>query len=706
MLPFLLITRVRLSDMNTQDSADLNEACNLSTSDAVLALFQNEPALRLTFGQIASRLDGKHPDLSGAVESLVESGLLYRAAGKRYALPEELGIFSGIIRIRPSGNGFLKAGEERIEIDSRNISGALNGDTVMVRRFESRTHGNMCSGKVESVLERSRKGLSGVVRKAGRGWIIDPVDPSLPRRIPLKSESGSDISEGRIAFALLDYSGRKLRAFAAADIGSSDSPSALVDSVVLDHALPDEFSDNVLDKAAGLASEPWSIDGRIDFRDLYTITIDPVDARDFDDAISIRTVDGLRELHVHIADVALYVTGNSALDTEARLRGTSVYLPDRVIPMLPESLSNGVCSLRPLEDRPTRTVIMKFDEAGERVDFSIVPSVIRSDRRMTYEEAYEYMNGTGSDPELKDLFGILGGLSDDLDRVRDARGTLDLGSSEYRVEFASDGWPSGFRHIVSDSAHRLIENFMIEANRAVADHCMWSNLSVLFRVHDEPVEKSEERLAEQLYSLGVKLPGGRIHNTAVLRRILDGLQDSPLRDLAVEYILRSLQKAVYSPSNTGHFGLALRSYMHFTSPIRRYPDLLVHQVLSMQERGIIPAVDGDIAELASGASNSELNAERAEREADELMGLLYLSRRTGNVYDGVVTGVKRFGIFVRLAGVPAEGLAPASEIRRAGIPFNDLSGPFREGSSVKVEVVSVEPLERKLTLRPVKSGEK
>ncbi len=689
--------------MNTQDSADLNEACNSSTSDEVLALFQNEPALRLTFGQIASRLEGKHPDLSGAVESLVKSGLLHHANGKKYALPEELGLFRGTIRIYPSGNGLLKVGNERIGIDSRNISGALNSDTVMVRRFKPGTHGNVSSGKVESVLERSRKGLSGVVRKAGRGWIIDPVDPSLPRRIPLKTGSGTDISEGRIVFALLDYSGRKLRAFAAADIGSSNSPSALIDSVVLDHALPEKFSDNVLDEAAGLASEPWSLDGRIDFRDLYTITIDPVDARDFDDAISIREVDGLRELHVHIADVALYVTGNSALDTEARLRGTSVYLPDRVIPMLPESLSNGACSLRPLEDRPTRTVVMKFDETGDRVDFSIVPSVIRSDRRMTYEEAYEYLNGTGSDPELKDLFGILGGLSDDLDRVRDARGTLDLGSSEYRVEFGSDGWPSGFRRIVSDSAHRLIENFMIEANRAVADHCMWSNLSVLFRVHDEPVEKSEERLAEQLYSLGVKLPGGRVHSTAVLRRILDGLQDSPLRDLAVEYILRSLQKAVYSPSNTGHFGLALRSYMHFTSPIRRYPDLLVHQVLAMQEGGIIPSAGGDIAELASGASNCELNAERAEREADELMGLLYLSRRTGNVYDGVVTGVKRFGIFVRLAGVPAEGLAPASEIKRAGIPFNDLSGPFREGSNVKVEVVSVKPLERKLTLRPVKA---
>ena len=697
-----------VSEMNAHDSTDSSALPDSATSDSVLELFQQEPTLRLSFGQIASRLDGKHPDLSGAVESLVENGLLSRAGGKRYALPEELGLVRGIIRIRPSGKGFIYAGDDRIEIDSRNTAGALNGDTVIVRRFESRTHahGDVYRGKVESVLERSRKGLSGVVRKAGRGWIIDPVDPSLPRRIPLKTGSGSDLSEGRIVFALLDYSSRKLIAFAEADIGSSNSPSALIDSVVLDHALSVEFSDKALDEAARLASEPWSVDGRHDLRNLYTITIDPVDARDFDDAISIRKMGDYRELHVHIADVALYVAPNSALDSEARIRGTSVYLPDRVIPMLPEVLSNGACSLKPLEDRPTRTVIMKFDKAGERVDFSIVPSVIRSDRRMTYEEALEYVKGTGSDPELIDLFGIMGELSDDLDSVRDARGALDLGSSEHRVEFGSDGWPSGFRHIASDAAHRLIENFMIEANRAVADHCMWLSLSVLFRVHDEPVEKSEERLAEQLHSMGVKLPGGKIHNTAVLRRILDGFQDSPLRDLAVEYILRSLQKAVYSPMNTGHFGLALRSYMHFTSPIRRYPDLLVHQILAMQENGIIPAVDGDIAELATAASNCELNAERAERESDELMALLYLSRRTGEVYDGVVTGVKRFGIFVRLAGVPIEGLSPVSEIKKAGFPFFNSGGLYKEGSNVKVEIVSVEPLERKLTLRPVKSGEK
>ncbi|MCD4700418.1 MAG: VacB/RNase II family 3'-5' exoribonuclease [Candidatus Aegiribacteria sp.] len=672
------------------------------TLDTVLELFQCEPSSRLTFRQIAARLEGEHPDLSGAVEQLVDNGQLWPAGGGRYALPSELGISAGTIIIRADGSGFVKTPGERIEIDARNAAGSLDGDLVMVRKLETLPGEGRYRGKVETVLKRCRQGISGIARKKGRKWVIDPVNPVLPREIVLRTVSDSDISQGRLVFATLDYSGKKLAADLKKDLGSPSSPGALIDSVVLDHGLHDEFPLSVVKIAEELASEPWSLEGRKDFRDLLTVTIDPVDAKDFDDAVSLLIEDDIRILYVHIADVAHYVASGSQIDNEAELRGTSVYLPDRVLPMLPQVLSNGACSLKPDEERPTRTVVMKFDKSGERLEFTIVPSVIRSDRRMTYEEALEYLEGHGTGEELRQLFDSMGILSADLDSIRLRRGALDLGSSEYRVVFGEDGWPEGFRPVPSDRAHRMIENFMVEANRAVADHCMWSDLPVLFRVHDEPVSISEERLVRQLAQLEIALPGGKIHSPSVLKKILDNLVDSPLHDLAVEYILRSMQKAVYLPSNTGHFGLALRSYLHFTSPIRRYPDLLVHQALAMQEKGEIPVLDSSPSELAESSNASEDNAESAEREADELMAMLFLSRNIGKTFNGVVTGVKNFGVFVRLEGVPVEGLAHRSDILRASIPFTESGGPYHEGSLLRVEVLTVDPMKRKLSLKPLR----
>jgi len=248
-----------------------------------------------------------------------------------------------------------------IDIDARNASGSLDGDLVMARKLGSLPGEGHYRGKVESVIKRSRQGVSGIARKKGRNWVIDPVNPVLPREIPLRTVPDNDIKQGRLVFALLDYSGKRLAADLKKDLGSPSSPEALIDSVVLDHGFHDEFPENLLKNAEELASQPWTLEGREDFRDLFTITIDPVDAKDFDDAVSLTIENGVRTLYVHIADVAHSVTPGSLLDNEARLRGTSVYLPDRVLPMLPQVLSNGACSLKPDEDRPTRTVVMKFD---------------------------------------------------------------------------------------------------------------------------------------------------------------------------------------------------------------------------------------------------------------------------------------------------------------------------------------------------------
>ena len=668
---------------------------------AVMRLFQEQPSKRYSFNTIAAKLEGDHTDLSGAVEDLVDQGLLWPAGGGRYGLASKMGILKGRIIMRSNGSGFVKADGSRLEIDRRNSGTALDGDTVFVRKLGKLPEEGRFRGKVLEVLERRRKGLSGVARKRGGKWVIDPVDPALPRNIPLKTGPENKIGQGRLVFAELDYSGRRLSAVLKTELGTPDSPSAMLDSVVLDHGFTDAFPEEVSGEARESSGLAVTADGRTDLRDLFTVTVDPVDARDFDDAISFSKKEGLRILYVHIADVAEYVRHGSKMDLEARHRGTSVYLPDRVIPMLPEVLSNGSCSLRPDEEKLTRTVKITFGHSGIRENFEIIPSVIRSNRRMNYSEALDYLEGRGSDTELVELFEALSTLTRDLDAQRQRRGALEISSSDIKVIFDEKGYPCGFESLPADRSHRMIENFMVEANRAVADHCKWSGLPVLYRVHDDPSRRSQERLLRQLEELEVKVPRGRIHNPSVIVDLLKSLEGSPKKDLVVELVLRSMRKAVYKPINSGHYGLALDSYMHFTSPIRRYPDLLVHQALRMQEQGVIPNFDEDLCSLSEAVSASEDNAESAERDAHELMALMYLSRNIGMEVSGVVTGVERFGIFVKLEGIPVEGLAHRKEIEKSGVRFHGSGGPYRKGTVLKVRVLSSNVMDRKLSLRPV-----
>ena len=685
--------------MNPSD-VDGTDCSTPDTAGDILALFAKKANRRLSIDDIRKLLPGEHPDIAGVLELLLSRGILWRVRKGRYALSEELGIESGRLRVRPGGSGFVFLGKrERIQIDSRDLGTALDGDIVLVRRL-SQLSSEEYRGKIERVLSRSRSGVSGITRGAGPGWVICPLDPRLPDRIRLRT-GGRKVEAGRIVFADLDYSGKGgVTAVLRRTIGDPSSPAALVDSVVADSGVPTVFPKPVLEEAqdASMTSGETTAD-RDDFRNLLTITVDPADARDFDDAVSLETNDeGDYVLGVHIADVAAYVPPGSLLDREAALRGTSVYLPDRVIPMLPEVLSNGSCSLRPGEDRLTRSVVITFDRKGNRKEFSIIRSVIRSAYRLSYGEVLGIIEGrTECDSRLGDLIMRLDSLSNLLEEERKSRGALDLGSQEYRAIFGEDGWPEGFEVVPDDRSHRLIENFMIEANRAVADYCGWVHLTALYRVHGDPSSESIDELRIALASLGIDLHGRRSVHSGELNRILQSVADSPALPLVRDLILRSMQKAVYSPCNDGHYGLALDSYLHFTSPIRRYPDLLVHQALSDYEAGVEPAREREISEEALSAGMSERRAESIERDATELLGLLYLSRHKGSVYEGVVSGVKDFGVFVRLVTVPAEGLVPVRLLRKMGYHSNT---QLSEGEPIRAEIVSADPIERKLTLCP------
>jgi len=676
----------------------------IDTGKRVRALFSERSGQRLTFGQIEKKLPEDSEDLTGALEDLMEDGVLWLLRKGRYALSAELGIFQGKLRVRPGGTGFVITTErERIPLEAKDMGSALNGDTVLVRKLEPIHPGETFRGRIERVLSRYRRGVSGITRVSGAGWMICPLDPSLPDRITLKTGKHK-IEAGRIVYADLEYDKRGISAILRRTLGDPSSPEVLIEALVADSGVRTSFPDNVTEEAERVtATPPDNPAGREDFRDMLTVTIDPADARDFDDAVSLEiTPEGNYLLGVHIADVAAYVPPGSLLDAEACLRGTSVYLPDRVLPMLPEVLSNGSCSLRPGEDRLTFSVMIVFDGEGRRQDFTISRSMIRSGHRLTYEEALGILEGRiPCETPLSDLMSRFDTLSALLENDRKRRGALDLGSSELRTEFDAEGWPSGFERVPDDRAHGLIENFMIEANRAVADHCSWIPLQVLYRIHDKPAPDSIENLQYRLAELGLDLPGRRMEHAGELTQLLDSLKDSPAFPIVRDLVLRSLRKAVYSPDNNGHYGLALQSYLHFTSPIRRYPDLLVHQALAAYGEGREPKREKGMGKHALETSSAERRAEVLERTATGVMGLLYLSRRIGSVFEGVVSGVKDFGLFVRLRDVPAEGLMPVRLMKEMGYHSH---ATCREGMEIRVRVESAHPIERSLTLTPVDSG--
>lgn len=680
----------------------LSEKLPAAIRDAVIGVFESAPGARLTAGEISARsgVDG----IGDAIQEMVDQGFLCRTGKGRFTACGTMGLYRGRLRVRANGSGSVAVPAGRILIDSARIGGAIDGDIVLVKLVRGGgRHLSVPEGSIVSVVERTRSGVSGVLRRAGEGWMLDPVDPSLPRGIRVASERIDGLREGKVVWGVLDPPGKRVSARLSGVLGDSLTPSIYMDAICRDHGFSDAFPSGVLAAASGAALVRPSSEGRRDLRDLAVITVDPVDARDFDDAVSLSRTPGGWLLGVHIADVAAYVPRGGPVDLEAAARGTSVYLPDRVIPMLPEALSNGACSLGPGEDKLTRTVMLTYDHRGRRLSFEVFPSVIRSSARLSYEEALLGMRGQGSghaaaDGPLRDMAE----LSSLLDRWRETRGALDLGSYEFEVRFGADGWPSEFVRSTDDESHRMIENFMVEANRAVAEMCGYGGLPVLYRVHGKPDRDSSVRLRTELEALGIALPRGRMPSSRDLSGLLEAAKATPAFPLAREAVLRSLKKAVYSAEDSGHFGLGLSNYMHFTSPIRRYPDLLVHQALGRIEAdgGVPSGWDGDMAGMAENCSGTEQAAEDAERESLEMMALLYLSRRPGGVYQGVVSGVEDFGVFVRLADLPLDGLAPA----RLHYGRGSLLDSLRPGSQVTVEIHSVDPDLRQLTLRLRKAG--
>lgn len=618
---------------------------------------------------LLKELDTEPAQADAMLEDLCRTGQLVQTKKGNFTHPSTLGMVTGRVQGHAKGFGFLirENGEPDLYIPSDAMQGAMNGDTVLARP----TRGDR-EAEVVSILTRANDILVGRFDRDGQDNYVVPDDKRIAFdiRVPAGSEMNAD-NGAKVVVRITKYAsnGRAPVGRVIEILGMSGDIKADMLGIIRLHELREDFPQNVLNDAAKLPDEvtEQDIQGRSDFRALNTFTIDGADARDFDDALSLEPCEAGFRLGVHIADVSHYVRRGTLLDTEANKRATSVYLPGMVLPMLPEKLSNGLCSLNPGVDRLTMSCVMDVDENGQVVRYTIDRAVIRSHARLVYENvtaALENNDPAGLEGQFDDL-KKLRELYEILNRKRLRRGALDLDVSEMHITLDENGIPVDIGKEERGVANRMVEEFMLLANETVAAHAKALELPFLYRVHETPDDEKLKTFDAFLHNLGYHIKKGK-EGTKVqpkaLQNVLNDCADKPEAKVISSLMLRSLQKARYAPSPLGHFGLAAKDYCHFTSPIRRYPDLFIHRVLKAQLTAHPTTVYGKgIDELAAHCSAMERSAMEAERDADDLLACLYMKDHIGMEAEGIISGVMGFGLFVTLPNT-VEGMIHVSHL--------------------------------------------
>jgi ribonuclease R len=667
--------------------------------------------------------------LKPVLVAMIERGELFRNRRAAYGLPEQMDLVQGRISAHPDGFGFVVPDEDGddLYLSPKQMRLVFNGDRVLAAVTRVDRRGRKEGGIVE-VLERAHTQVAGrLLIESGVAMVV-PDDPRLTQDILVPSDRVGKAGPGQIVVVRIDRPPTLERSAVGeiiAILGHADEPGIATDIAIYSHQLPHEFPGEVVEQAEAFGDEinPGHAEGRLDLRDTPLVTIDGADARDFDDAVFAEPRgDGFRVL-VAIADVAEYVTPDSSLDIEAQRRGTSVYFPDRVIPMLPEALSNGLCSLNPKVDRLCLVCEMRLDSKGKVTSSRFHEAVMRSHARLTYDQVRRIMEA--GDPVLIERFGhVLSNLQHLhqvfrlLYRRRERRGALDFDSRQAYFEFDTEGRVAHIRLQERHDAHRLIEEFMIAANVEAAKFVDRGRLPFLYRVHEPPPDDKLESLEEFLRAHGLQVRWSEKPDPQQFAAIQRKVAELPDAALVNAHILRSLSLAVYQPDNKGHFGLALDSYSHFTSPIRRYPDLLLHRAIKhlcrQQPRDQFAYGKHQMMELGRHCSWTERRAEDASRDVDERLKCQFMKRHIGDVFNGIVGGVTSFGLFVELIDFAVSGLVHVTALPNDFYHFDPVSSSmtgkrrglrYRLADEVRVEVVGVSLEERKIDFRLVEREE-
>lgn len=668
------------------------------------------------------RLEGEsRKELKSVLRKLMADGEVVNVRGARVGLPDRMNLVVGRLSCSPSGYGFVapeRGGQKDVYVSAVNMKEALQGDRVVVRVERVSPKGP--EGRIIRVLERALTRLVGRYEQDGRfGGHVVPFDKRVLHQlfVPPGQEAGATSGQmvsaeiTRPPTATRNPTGRVLEV-----LGRLEDKGVDLKVVMAKHALPDAFPPEVEEEAARVPQVVRDEDraGRTDFRPWPTITVDPETARDHDDAISLdRLPNGHWLLGVHIADVAHYVREGSRLDQEAYLRGTSVYFPDHVVPMLPHALSSRICSLVEHEDRLTQTVVMEIDGKGRVLKAEFHDGVIRSAARLTYLQAQAIVDGDG---EQRKAHGPLVGLVERMDELarlmrkrRYARGSLDFDQPEPKLVLDATGEVTSIvAHERLDSM-RVIEEFMLAANEAVAEKLSSAARGALYRIHERPDPERVEEFCDLVASLGYRVPGNLDEvKQEDFQRILRQIEGKPEERLVSYLLLRTMKLARYHEENLGHFGLATDMYAHFTSPIRRYPDLVVHRALRGLRQGRATEESQSqerLAEMGRHLSERERIATDAERELTEWKKVRYMADKLGEVYPGYVTGVQSFGLFVELDAIYVQGLVHVSSMTGDYYAFDEkkhtLKGEntgqvYRLGDPVRVQVAKVDLEQRKV----------
>lgn len=701
----------------------------MSARERLLKFMREETQRPMTaeelYDEFSIKKTAQQQDFHDLLQQLVTEGNLYKNNADQYGIPEKFNLIPGRIERNPKGFGFLipdDPEQEDIYLSMENMDGAMHNDKVFVR-FLPKTAGNRRGGEVVTILQRANRTVVGNLETSQNFGFVVPDNKRIFQDIFVPGSEFNDARHGQKVVVKITHWPEKNRNPEGRIIeilGFKGEQGVDIEAIIRQLGLPQKFPEEVLKEVEDIPLQvrDQEKEDRLDLRNLPMVTIDGADAKDLDDAVSLEKLeDNKVRLGIHIADVSHYVREDSPLDREALNRGTSIYLVDRVIPMLPRKLSNGICSLNPQKERLTLSVLIDYRlEPLEILDYEIAPSVIKTDYRLTYDEVRSIIVNPREEiiNKYQDFVPQLKLMNKLREKLRDERfegGSINFEFPEVKVKLDDNGKPVELEKRTQGIPEQLIEEFMIAANRIVAEDMYWREVPFIYRVHDQPDIDRMQSFNEFIHNFGYHLKGtkNKIH-PGVLQELLQKVKDEPEQRIIDTVLLRTMKKAVYSEHSIGHFGLSLEFYTHFTSPIRRYPDLMIHRIIKeILAEGSLDSsrretLEEKIPQIADHSSLQERRAMEAERDSVDLKKVEYMQDKVGYEYEGIISGIIGFGFFVELDNT-VEGLVHVEDLTDDYYHFMEdqqaLIGErtkniFRLGDKVKVVVDRVNLDEKQL----------